>query len=60
MILANAKCDIKVEVDKNRFRPIDVPIIEANITKLNNITGWKPEIDLNQTIIDTLNYWRNK
>lgn len=60
MILDNAKCDIKVEIDKNRFRPIDVPIIEADITKLNNITGWKPEIDLNQTIIDTLNYWRNK
>ena len=50
--------DIKVETDPNKIRPVDVPIIEADITKLNTLTGWKPEISVEQTICETLDYWR--
>ena len=37
---------------------IDVPIIEADITKLQSDTGWKPEIDIEETIKDTLEFYR--
>lgn len=58
LIISLSSVDIKVEIDQNKIRPVDVPIIEADITKLNAITGWKPEIKLKQTIQETLDYWR--
>ena len=60
IIIGASTAEIKSEVDKTKFRPIDVPIIEANIEKIKNKTGWIPEINIKTTIIDTLQYWRNK
>ena len=56
--MSMSDCNIRVEIDPNKLRPVDVPIIEADITKLNQLTGWKPEISLKQTIRETLDYWR--
>ena len=50
---------ITVETDPNKLRPVDVPVIEADITKVSRCTGWKPEIPLQETIRQTLDYWRN-
>ena len=60
LIISMSTVEIKVEIDPNKIRPVDVPIIEADITKLNAATGWKPEIPLEQTILETLNYWRGR
>ncbi|NEX02300.1 GDPmannose 4,6-dehydratase [Pseudobutyrivibrio sp. NOR37] len=60
MILKNSTKEIKVEVDTNKLRPVDVPIIEADITKLQQATGWAKEIELERTIRETLDYWRVK
>ena len=60
MIVANSNMDIRVEVDPARIRPVDVPIIEADITKVCSTTGWEREIELEQTIRETLDYWRAK
>ena len=57
-ILRLAKKDIRVEVEPSRMRPVDVPVIEADIRKLQACTGWRTEIPLEKTIEDTLNYWR--
>lgn len=57
-IISLSSEDIKVEIDINKIRPVDVPIIEADITKINQITGWKPLIPLRQTLQETLDYWR--
>lgn len=58
MIISLSEKEIRVEIDPNKIRPVDVPIIEADITKLHELTGWKPQIELEQTIKDTLDYWR--
>ena len=58
LILKNTNAEIAVEIDQEKFRPIDIPIIQADISKIYNKTGWKPVISLETTIIDTLNYWR--
>ena len=58
MILSHAKIPIQIEVDPSKVRPVDVPIIEADISKLVAATGWHPEYSLDQIIEDTLNYWR--
>lgn len=60
MIISMSEKEIRVETDPNKIRPVDVPIIEADITKLNELTGWKPQIALEQTIRETLDYWRER
>lgn len=57
-ILSCSSAAINVEVDSAKLRPVDVPIIEADITKLHNETGWLPSIPLDNTIKDVLDYWR--
>ena len=57
-ILALSTVKISVETDPERLRPSDIPIIEADIQKLQSVIQWQPEIELNQTLLETLNYWR--
>lgn len=59
-ILANAKVPVEVRVDKKKFRPVDVPKIEADITKITQITGWRPERKIDDTICDVLDWWRKR
>lgn len=58
LIISKSDTAITVEIDPNKLRPVDVPIIEADITKLNRLTGWAPQIPLEQTIQESLDYWR--
>ena len=58
IILKNSNKEINVEIDKNKLRPLDVPIIEPSINKIYTATGWKPEISLEESIKDILTYWR--
>jgi GDP-4-dehydro-6-deoxy-D-mannose reductase len=58
-LLSLTKTKIKVKVNDALIRPIDVPDLVCDPTKLRKLTGWKPEIPLEQTLEDTLDYWRN-
>lgn len=60
MILSLSECEIHVTVDPQKLRPVDVPVIEADITKISHDTGWKKEISLETTIRETLEYWRGQ
>ena len=51
--------DTPYEVANYLLRPTDEPIILGNINKAKDLLGWKQEITLEQTITDTLDYWRN-
>ncbi len=57
-IILMSNKEIKVEIDQNKIRPVDVPIIVANIDKIKQSTGWEPEIPVEMTIKETLDYWR--
>lgn len=59
-ILGLASVKVTVEKDPGKFRPVDVPIIEADIRKLQECTGWKTEIGLEQTLRETLEFWRKE
>ncbi len=59
-ILSHTKAEIKVQIDPEKIRPVDIPIIEANTKKIYDHTGWKPEISLEETVVDTLDYWRKE
>lgn len=59
-IILSMSCEkIEVKVDLAKLRPVDIPVIEADISKVQRCTKWKPEITLEQTLKETLEYWRN-
>jgi GDP-4-dehydro-6-deoxy-D-mannose reductase len=58
ILLTLTTASVQVEQDPDRMRPSDIPEIRADITKIIEVTGWKPEIPFEQTIKDTLDYFR--
>lgn len=58
LILLCSTANIRVEIDPEKIRPADIKIIEADIKKLQECTGWMPYHSLQCTIVDTLNYWK--
>jgi GDP-4-dehydro-6-deoxy-D-mannose reductase len=45
---------IRVEQASERMRPVDLPIVCGDATKLRDATGWEPAIPLERTLLDTL------
>lgn len=60
MLLSMSKVNVKIEVDPNRLRPSDVPILISDCSKFVSLTGWKPEIPFQKSLEDLLNYWRER
>ncbi len=58
-MIAMAKVDIEIEQDRERLRPNDTPVVLCNHSKLTNHTGWVPRYDLEDIIIDVMDYWRS-
>lgn len=58
MLLGMSKVDVEVRVDPTRLRPSDVRILWSDSSKFQDLTGWKPTIPYEQTLRDTLDYWR--
>ena len=56
----NGKDIIKVEIDPERLRPIDADLQLPDIAKFQTHTGLEPEIDFDTTMLDLLNFWRDK
>jgi GDP-4-dehydro-6-deoxy-D-mannose reductase len=57
--LSFAKLPIEVRQDPARMRASDIPIIEPDVSRIAADTGWSAEITMEQTVEDTLGYWRN-
>lgn len=60
LISLSTNREIKVEMESSRLRPIDADLQVPNTMKFRSHTGWKPEIRFEQTMLDLLNYWREK
>ncbi|MDD7517361.1 GDP-mannose 4,6-dehydratase [Ruminococcus flavefaciens] len=56
--LSYAKLPIEVKQDPKRMRASDIPLIEPDVSHILSDTGWSAEISMEQTIKDTLDYWR--
>jgi len=50
---------IKIEKDETLFRPSDNPDLVCNAGKFISLTGWKPQVPIETTLKETLDYWRN-
>lgn len=59
--LRGAEADeVTMEVNPKYYRPIDIQVQIGDCEDLKNITGWKPEIEIEKTIDDLLEYWVKK
>jgi len=57
-LIALCKVEVEIETDPARLRPSDVEILVGDNSKFRDATGWEPQIPFDQTLADTLDYWR--
>lgn len=58
LLIKNSTSLISVKQDESLNRPSDVPLLIGNSNKFREVTGWKPEIDFQTTLLDVLQFWR--
>lgn len=58
--MSTMKDAIRIETDPDRLRPIDADLQVPNTEKFRLHTGWEPEILFEKTMLDLLNYWRER
>jgi GDP-4-dehydro-6-deoxy-D-mannose reductase len=59
-LLSLAGVDLEFEVDPDLNRPVDVPVVRGDFTKLHEATGWEPRLSLDQTLLDVLEQWSER
>lgn len=59
ILLSLSTKEIKVEIDKEKLRPSDVPIVKCDNSKIKSHINWDVQYDIKNTLKDTLDYWRN-
>ena len=52
--------NVKTKADDKLYRPVDIHIQIPNSSKLILATEWKPEISIERTLSDLLEYWKKK
>ncbi len=57
-LVGMSRCKITVEVDAARTRSAEAATYICDAGKFRRLTGWRPEIPLQKTLSDTLDYWR--
>ncbi len=51
---------VDVVFDPGRLRPAEVPVLVGDASRFEQATGWQPAIPFEQTVFDTLEYWRKR
>ncbi len=59
-LIALSGVEVTVHTDPDRLRPFDSPVIVADARKFREATGWEPSISFEQSLRDTLEYWRER
>jgi GDP-4-dehydro-6-deoxy-D-mannose reductase len=59
-LLRLATVPIAVAADPERMRPSDVPLLLGSHDRLTRMSGWLPRVAINDTLADTLAWWRSE
>lgn len=59
-LVALSTAGITVQEDPARLRPSDVPVLIGDASKLTSRTGWQPRVAIEQSLADTLDFWRER
>ena len=57
-LAAEARMPVRNEVDPARLRQHDAREMRGSHDRLTAATGWQPEIEIKETVRDTLQWWR--
>jgi GDP-4-dehydro-6-deoxy-D-mannose reductase len=57
-LLGMSHVPIELHVDASRLRPNDMPLSLGNPARVEREVGWRPEIDLDRSLTDLMEYWR--
>lgn len=57
-LVAMAEVPLRLEVDPDLLRPVELPVLRGSHDRLTAATGWEPEISIEQTLVDLLGDWR--
>lgn len=57
-LAARSRVPVRIEPDKSRMRPNDIPVLVGDPALLKTTTGWSPEISFDRMLDDLLDYWR--
>lgn len=60
ILLGCSRVTIKVQPDPARMLPIDVMVVRGDASRLHKLTGWRPSIAFETTLLDVLNDWRER
>ncbi len=55
-----SKKPFDMRVNPVKVRKVDIPVLLGNGSKFSKLTGWSPEVEIEKTLEDLLNYWRAK
>ena len=59
-LISMSKKEIRIKIDPSRLRAADLPVTMCNQQKFAAQTFWKPTFSIEETLLETLNYWRTK
>ena len=59
-LLHLSRASIEMEADPALFRPQDVPVVQGDASRIRAEIGWTPRIPVEQTLLDTLEWWRGE
>ena len=59
-LVAMSSVPVRIVVDPELYRPSDNLMLWGDRSRIERELGWKPEIPLQQTLADVLDYWRKE
>jgi GDP-4-dehydro-6-deoxy-D-mannose reductase len=60
ILLGQAGASLRMETDATLLRPVEVPVLRGDPSRLERATGWEPKVALEDTLADVLAYWRQQ
>jgi GDP-4-dehydro-6-deoxy-D-mannose reductase len=59
-LIAQSTHTIEVRIAADRLRPVEIPRLVGDFSRLHRQTGWAPQISLDDTLRDVLADWRER
>ena len=60
LLARSARVELRIELEEGRLRGDDVPKVRGSAELLRERSGWRPEIPLERTLSDALEWWRER
>ena len=59
-LLSLSRVKVSVEVDPARVRAVDTSYQRGDCSRIRELVGWTPQVPLERTLSDVLDFWREK